>query len=120
MTEQTTTRPNVLGNATKHYQNRIKDMSSFEVPEWETTIYFRPVTTLAQESQVIELARQNKTVEAMVLTIVNKARHEDGTLMFGKHDKVTLLNEVDPNVVLRVAEQINGGALPKVEELEKN
>jgi hypothetical protein len=111
---------NVLANATKHYQNQIKEMNSFHVPEWDVTIHHRGVTTLAQESQVIELARQNKTVEAMVVTIINKARHEDGSLMFNKHDRTTLLNEVDPAVVLRVAEQINGGALPKMEELEKN
>lgn len=117
---ETTTKLNVLAKATEHYANRIKEMNSFEVPEWDCKIYYRPVTTLAQESQVIELARQNKTVEAMVVTIINKARHEDGTPMFNKHDKVTMLNEVDPNVVLRIAEQINGGALPKIEELEKN
>lgn len=115
-----TNKPNVLAKATEHYANRIKDMLSFDVPEWGCKIYYRPVTTLAQESQVIELARQNKTVEAMVLTIINKARHEDGTTMFNKHDKATLMNEVDPSVVLRIAEQINGGALPKIEELEKN
>ena len=111
---------NVLQNATAHYQNRIKEMNSFDVPEWGCKIYYRPVTTLAQESQVIELARQNKTVEAMVVTIINKARHEDGKAMFTKHDKAALLNEVDPNVVLRIAEQINGGKLPTVEEIEKN
>lgn len=117
---ETTKKPNVLENATKHYANRIKEMKSFSVPEWDTTIYFRPVTTLAQESQVVELAKAGKTVEAMVVTIINKARHEDGTPMFTKHDKSALLNEVDPNVVLRIAEQINGGGLPKMEELEKN
>ena len=110
----------VLDNATKHYQNQIKEMVDFAVPEWNCRIYHRTVTTLAQESEVIELARQNKTVEAMVTTIINKARHEDGTKMFSKHDKSALMNEVDPAVVLRVAEQINGGALPKLEELEKN
>ena len=113
-------KPNVLAKAAEHYQNRIKEMNSFHVPEWDVTIFYRPVTTLAQESQVIELARQNKTVEAMVVTIINKARHEDGTPMFGKHDKAALMNEVDPNVVLRIAERINGGALPTMEEIEKN
>jgi len=120
MSEQKPKKVNVLGNATKHYQNKIKEMNSFAVPEWDTTIYHRTITTLAQESEVIELARQNKTVEAMVVTIINKARHEDGTKMFTKHDKHTMMNEVDPAVVLRVAEQINGGALPAMEELEKN
>ena len=111
---------NVLANATKHYQSQISSMNSFEVPEWNVTIYHRQVTSLAQEAEVIELARQNKTVEAMVTTIINKARHEDGSKMFTKHDKAVLMNEVDPTVVLRIAEKINGGAMPKLEELEKN
>ena len=110
----------VLDKAKGHYQAQIKEMNSFEVPEWETTIYFRKVTNLAQEAEVVELTRRNKTVEAMVTTIVNKARDEDGKPIFTKHDKATLLNEVDPAVILRIAEKINGGALPKVEELEKN
>lgn len=113
-------KPNVLQKATNHYQNQIKNLQSFEVPEWETTIYYRPVTTLAQEAEVIELAKVGKTVEAMVVTIINKARHEDGSRMFNKHDRNALLNEVDPNVILRISEKINGGALPKVEEMEKN
>jgi len=112
--------PNVLQKATQHYQNQIKNMSSIDVPEWDTKIWFRPVTTLALEAQVIDLAKKDKTVEAMVVTIINKARHEDGTLMFNKHDKTALMNEVDPKVILRIAEKINGGALPKPEELEKN
>lgn len=111
---------NVLERATKHYQNQIKEMNSFYVPEWDITIYHRNVSSLAQEAQVIELTRQNKTVEALVTTIINKARNEDGSSMFSKHDKNALMNEADPLVVLRIAEQINGGALPKQEELEKN
>lgn len=110
----------VLDRATKHYAAQIKSMNSFEVPEWDTVIYYRPVSSLAQEAQVIELTRQNKTVEALVLTILNKARNEDGSLMFSKHDKNALMNEADPVVVLRIAEQINGGGLPKQEEIEKN
>lgn len=120
MNETTKKKPNVLGNATKHYQTQISQMNSFEVPEWEATVYFRPITTLSQEAAVVELVRQNKSVEAMVQTIIQKARHEDGSMMFTKHDKSALMNEVDPHVVMRVAEQINGGGLPKMEELEKN
>lgn len=111
---------NAIEKAKGHYQSQIKEMRSFEVPEWDLTIYHRTITSLALEAEVVELARQNKTVEAMVVTIINKARNEDGSLMFNKHDKQTLMREVDPAVVLRIAEKINGGALPSLEELEKN
>lgn len=117
MSEQ---KKSVLERATAHYQDRIKNMASFEVEEWGVTIYHRPVSTLAQEAEVIELARRNKTTEAMVVTIINKARDENGKAMFSKHDKAALMNEVDPAVILKIAERINGGAMPNVEELEKN
>jgi len=89
---------------------------------WQYKAPFSPSDVLEEYTRPVYIRENgnNKTVEAMVVTIINKARHEDGTAMFSKHDKATLLNEVDPNVVLRVAEKINGGALPKMEEIEKN
>jgi hypothetical protein len=112
---------NVLKNATSHYQSQIAgDMQSFHVDEWDCDIHFRSTTTLAQEAEVVELTRANKTIEALVQSIINKARHEDGSMMFTKHDKAALMNEVDPSVVLKVANKINGGALPSTGELEKN
>lgn len=55
-----------------------------------------------------------------MVSIINKARDEEGNLLFSKHDKSTFLNEVDPNVILNVASKINGGDLPTIEEIEKN
>lgn len=112
---------NVLANATNHYKSRIAgEMNQYHVEEWDTTIYYRNVQSLAAESEVVELTKQGKSVEALVMTIINKARHEDGTMMFTKHDKATFLNEVDPSVVLKVANALNKGELPTVEDVEKN
>jgi hypothetical protein len=120
MTEQKKT-VNVLSNATKHYKAQIAgDMNNFEVPEWDTTIYYRTVTNLKAETEIVELSRQGKSTEALVMSIINKARKDDGSLMFSKHDKDVFMNEVDPKVVLRVASRLNGDPLPQVSEVVKN
>lgn len=112
---------NVLKNATAHYKNQIAGkLNSFEVPEWNCTIYYRSIQSLRAESEVVELTKAGKSTEALVASIINKARDEDGQLMFSKHDKATFMNEVDPNIIIRVAAKINGGDLPDVGELEKN
>jgi len=120
MTEQKKT-VNVLSNATKHYKAQIAgDMNNFEVPEWDTTIYYRTITNLKAETEIVELSRQGKSTEALVMSIINKARKDDGSLMFSKHDKDVFMNEVDPKVVLRVASRLNGDPLPQVSEVAKN
>ena len=111
----------VLDKATSHYKAQISGtMKSFYVEEWDETIYYRSIQSLKAESEVVELTKQGKSVEALVMTIINKARDEQGNLMFSKHDKNTFLNEVDPSVILKIANAINGGDLPKLEEVEKN
>jgi len=112
---------NAIQKATSHYKSQIGgDLSVFNVEEWDLDIYYRKVTSLRAESDVVDLARQGKTVEAMVMSIINKARDKDGKLLFSKHDKNTFMNEVDPQVVLKVANKLNSMELPGVEEIEKN
>lgn len=122
MTTETSKKVNVLKNATAHYQRQISgEMRKVHVPEWDADLYFRSTSTLRNESEVVELTRAGKTVEALVVSIINKARDEDGNPVFSKHDKATLMNEVDPNVIIRVAGEMNGGGdLPSVEDIEKN
>ena len=54
--------------------------------------------------------------------ILNKPRNEDGTKMFSMVDKVTLMNEVDPNVIIRVVGEINSATEDEsdLEKVEKN
>lgn len=99
----------VIDKATAHYRNRISgDMEHIVVPEWDDTkIYFKTTNTLQEESRLIELAQKGKTVEALVETLITKARNEDGTKMFKLADKPTFMNEVDPNVVIRICGEMN-------------
>ncbi|CAB4153864.1 hypothetical protein UFOVP641_33 [uncultured Caudovirales phage] len=98
----------VLEKATAHFRNKISGaMRKIYVPEWESDIYIKEAASLKEESKILELSQQGKTVEALVESLVVKARNEDGSKMFSMPDKITLMNEVDPQVLIRIIGQIN-------------
>lgn len=114
-----TTKP--LEKITAHFRNKISgNMSKIFVKEWDTTIYFKPVNTLSEEGKLIELAQQGKTVEALVETLIMKARNEDGTKMFAPTDRLVFMNEVDPQILIRVVGEMNIEGLTSLEDVEKN
>lgn len=113
----------ILDKATAHFRNQITgDMKVITVEEWDSKIYFKSVTTLKEEGKVLELSQQGKTVEALVESLIIRARNEDGTRMFNMADKVTLLNEVDPKVLIRVVGEMNSVNVDDLtqEAVEKN
>lgn len=112
----------VLEKATSHFRQKISaDLKSVYVPEWDAKVYFKSAITLKEQSKLIELASQGKQVEALVESLIVKARNEDGTKMFGLADKVVLMNEVDPNVIIRVVGEINSAnEEDSLETVEKN
>lgn len=113
----------VLEKATAHFRTKISgEMKKITVPEWDTDIWFKESNTLKEESRLIELAQNGKTVEALVETLIVKARNQDGTKMFTAIDKVVFLNEVDPNVVIRVVGEMNlaNSQFNDQAEVEKN
>lgn len=115
-----TKKTNVLENATAHFRNKISgEMKHIVVPEWgDAKIWFKEANTLTEESRLLNLAQQGKTVEALVETLIVKARNEDGTKMFKMPDKVTFMNEVDPTVLIRVCGEMNN--TDSLEIVEKN
>jgi hypothetical protein len=113
----------VLERATAHFRNQISgDMQCIEVPEWETKVYYKTVNNLREEGKILELTQQGKSVEALVESLIIKARNEDGTKMFAAIDKTTLMSEVDPKVLVRVVGQMNSVSPEdfSVGEAEKN
>jgi hypothetical protein len=111
----------VLENATKHFRTKLSgNLKSIEVPEWSTKIYYKDVITLKEQAKLIELATTGKTTEALVETLITKARNEDGTRMFQTADKVVFMNEVDPEVLIRVVSEINRNDEVRQDEVEKN
>lgn len=111
----------VLQKATAHFRAKLDGtMESIEVPEWETTVYFYPTSSLKDESAILKLQQEGKTVEALVQSLITKARNADGTRMFTPADRVTLMNEVDPKIIIKVAGAINGVDTDELDEVEKN
>jgi len=113
----------VIEKATAHFRTQLSgELRSIYVPEWETKIYFKSVITLKEQSKLVELSSQNKQVEALVESLIIKARNEDGSKMFNMVDKVTLMNEVDPSVLIRVVTEINNTDEQEqdLEKVEKN
>ena len=64
----------------------------------------------------MELQSQGKTVEALVESVVTKARTKDGKRMFHDADRIKLMNEADPQTVLKVATAINNAKVTATQE----
>ena len=78
----------VIDKATAHFRNKISgEMRRIHVDEWECDIWVRASSTLREEAKVLELSQQGKTVEALVESIIAKARNEDGSKVFTMADK---------------------------------
>lgn len=110
----------VLENVKSHYKSKLSgELQKISVPEWKTDIFFKGAHPFAVESKIIELQQAGKTVEALVESIILKALDMDGKPIFSKFDKVTLMNEADPNVLMRVAAVLNS-TTSEYEAVEKN
>ena len=98
----------ILDTATAHFRNQISGaMQVVDAPEWGTKIHYKSAVSLKEEGKILELSQQGKTVEALVESLIVRARNEDGTKMFNFADKATLLNEVDPKVLIRIVGEMN-------------
>lgn len=110
----------VLENARRHYQEALSgELLSVEVPEWNTTIYFRPIASLSQEEKALKLHAEGKLTEALVETLIVKALDEEGKKLFKPADRIALMKEVDPAVIIRVVTEINE-AIGAAKEAGKN
>lgn len=110
-----------LEKITKHYHREINgDLEKIEVPEWEMDIYFKRTYPFEDEAKVIELQSQGKVVDALVESLIVKARDKDGKRIFSDADRIVLMKEADPTVITKVAGAINNASLrPKVSDLAK-
>jgi hypothetical protein len=111
----------VLERATQHFRSKLDgSLERIRVDEWETDVYFYPTTPLKDESTILKLQNEGKTVEALVQSLIVKCRNADGSKMFAQADRVTLMNEVDPKVIIKIAGAINGVDAETLDDVEKN
>lgn len=108
----------VLSQAKQHFSDISGELRSVEVPEWKTTIYYRPIT-IAQQGQITKSIAENKYDEAIVKKLIIMARDANGKRLFKNVDKFELLTKVDPKVVERICLEMEPEDL-SVEDSEKN
>jgi hypothetical protein len=110
----------VLTNAKNHFKDVLaQGMKEVEVPEWETTMFFKPATTFAQEQGVVKLHQEGKLTEALVETLITRALDKDGKRVFKGADRVVLMNQVDPAIIMRIITELNSDEAEVQESLEK-
>lgn len=100
----------VIDKATAHFEEVLAQglRGPIDVPEWDTKVYYKPSTTMYEESKIIELTQANKTTEALVTTLIMRARDKDGEPLFTGADKQKLMRAVDPKVILSIVTQMGG------------
>lgn len=110
----------VMNNIKGHFAEKLSGgLKKISVTEWKTDIFYKAAYPFAVESKIIALQQQGKTVEALVESLISKALDPEGKPMFHSADKVTLMNEADPQVLLRVCSELNN-AVAEYEEVAKN
>ena len=62
---------------------------------------------MAEEAKVIELTQAGKSTEALVLTLIQRARDKDGEALFSSSDRLKLMRLADPKVILRIITEMN-------------
>lgn len=118
----------IMEAASRHY--KALGTRSIEVPEWECTLYFKPVTLTEQQEIMREAANGGGLEYAYAKAIISKVTDKDGNKLFDLSHQVYLLKASYAAVTQRIGEEILSTRLeplaPKVpgesdgERVEKN
>jgi hypothetical protein len=100
---------NVMAAAKAHFKDILAGglKGPIQVPEWKTEIWYKAATSFQQESKIVELTSQGKTVEALVESMIMRSLDADGQPLFNKADKPELMRFVDPAIIMRIMSEMN-------------
>lgn len=112
----------VMSKIRTHYRETVSgELKEIEVPEWDTTFYYKRGTNFQTEAKVMELQNAGKTAEALVQVLINRLLDDEGKRVFNEHNKADLMRNADPKVLLQIVSQINDDDDPiSVEDAGKN
>ena len=108
-----------IDNAKKHFAEQ--DVKVIEVPEWgdenqSLKIYSKPLT-LAETSKLYKMSKEDD-LTMMAYVLIYKALDENGDKLFDLGDKNALLNQVDREILVDIAQKIMGQE--PIENVKKN
>ena len=105
----------ILEKAKEHFKEI--DRKIIDVPEWNITVYSKPLTLADKRKLTRNTQPEDVTLFADVLIL--KAEDKEGKKLYSLESKHSLMNEVDPEVVARVAQDILS-VVPVEDWLKKN
>jgi len=92
----------ILDKAKEHFKSI--DRKIIDIPEWNTTIYSKPLTLADKRKLTRNTKPDDVTLFAEVLIL--KAENKEGNKMYSLENKHDFMHSVDPEVVARVAQEI--------------
>ena len=117
----------ILDRARNQFRARMgSELRVIEVPEWPdedghpTKIFFRPVLNFLEQEEITQLVDQGKKMEAIVRTLILRARDSEGKALFRKDQRVELMRQCDPEVIARIVTEMSEASTIDLEEIEKN
>lgn len=111
----------VKQRALAHFKAKLAgNLFKYHVDEWDCDIYYRATANMVTEAKIMNLTQTGKTAEALVESIILKALNEEGKRIFTDLDRTELLNQADPQVLIRVAGILNNASADSIEDIEKN
>jgi hypothetical protein len=96
----------ILEKAKSHFYVKRDTLKEIPVPEWETTLYVRPLT-LAESQKIQQSVKEDNVVDALITTLIVRARNPEGQPVFKLAQKPEILHSVDPDVVCRIVTEMN-------------
>lgn len=115
--------------AKKNYSEKLNaPQRVIEVPEWGTEgnplkIFVKPATLYVRD-KIYKAVTNDGGLESLVDIILVRSLDSLGQPMFDKNDKVDFMNKVDPDIIVRVATEINSDMQMSIDkelsEAEKN
>lgn len=91
-----------------------ENLKEIPVPEWGISVYYWAEMTLSERRDIFLYAKQDgdKTIldlEAMAMTLIVRARDSTGARLFSKAERMELMNQYDPDVLVRIVAEMNSG-----------
>tara|TARA_Y100001973_G_C4953074_1_gene211241 strand:- start:183 stop:503 length:321 start_codon:yes stop_codon:yes gene_type:complete len=103
-----------IEKAKSHFD--LQDIQSYYVEEWDLKIFWKPLT-LGETAKLFKVSRED-SLTMMAMVLIYKALDEEGNKIFSIDDKPALLNNVDRNVLVKVAQLMTGE--DTLEDTKKN
>tara|TARA_A100001201_G_scaffold143755_1_gene147235 strand:+ start:4059 stop:4394 length:336 start_codon:yes stop_codon:yes gene_type:complete len=109
----------IIDKAKAHFAEQ--DVTVIEVPEWgeedkPLKIYSKPLT-LNETSKLYKMSKEDD-LTMMAYVLIYKALDENGDKLFDLGDKNALLNQVDREILVDIAQRIMGQK--PIEDVKKN